>query len=394
MTAPTALPAGPLAQIQGGIDMLSQEDLQLVPTTCLGDDMRRIRCAIDRLEAEFSRRLERFDSNQGWVSEGNASTAGWLSEQCRIARSTACERVRQARRLSELPGTAAAFGAGEISQGHVGVITRAAEQTGCEALRDAEPILLEAARRLDARQLRYVTAQLRHCLDPDGSLKEANRDFERRHLYLSELMDGMYAVDGLLDPEGGAVLRDALDALTGPPDRGDERTGSQRRADSLVEMAHRHLDRGDLPQRGCQRPHLMVISQLDTLKAEPGAPAAELVSRQPVPGELARRIACDCSMTRVELGLDSEILSVGRATRVIPAPMRRALILRDRHCQFPGCDRPARWSDGHHLRHWTDGGPTVLVNLALLCRRCHRRVHEGGWRLVRDPHGRIRPIPP
>src|SRR5262252_471970 len=335
-----------------------------------------------------------FDSNQGWVSEGNASTAGWLSEQCRIARSTAWERVRQARRLSELPGTADAFAAGEISHGHVGVITRAAEQIGCEALRDAEPILLEAARRLDARQLRYVTAQLRHCLDPDGSLKEANRDFQRRHLYLSELMDGMYAVDGLLDSEGGAVLREALDALTGPPDRGDERTGSQRRADSLVEMAQRHLDRGDLPQRGCQRPHLMVISQLDTLKAEPGAPAAELVSRQPVPGELARRIACDCSITRVELGPDSEILSVGRATRVIPAPMRRALILRDRHCQFPGCDRPARWSDGHHLRHWVDGGPTLLVNLALLCRRCHRRVHEGGWRLVRDPDGRVRAIPP
>ncbi len=76
--------------------------------------------------------------------------------------------MRQARRLSELPGTAEAFAAGDISQGHVGVITRAAEQIGCEALRDAEPILLEAARRLDARQLRYLTAQLRHCLDPDG----------------------------------------------------------------------------------------------------------------------------------------------------------------------------------------------------------------------------------
>jgi uncharacterized protein DUF222 len=62
--------------------------------------------------------------------------------------------VRQARRLDELPSTTEAFAAGEISQAHVGVITRAAEQVGAEALRDAEPILLEAARRLDARQLR------------------------------------------------------------------------------------------------------------------------------------------------------------------------------------------------------------------------------------------------
>ena len=392
--APTVLLAEPLAQIDGAIDRLGREDLQQVPCSCLGDDLRAIRRAIDRLEAEFSRRLGRFDIDQGWVPDGNASTAGWLSVQCRIVRNTAWERVRQARRLTELPSTTEAFAAGEISQAHVGVITGAAEQVDTEALRDAEPILLEAARRLDARRLRYVTGQLRHCLDPDGALKDANRDYERRHLYLSELMDGMYAVDGLLDPEGGALLREALDALAGPPERGDERTGSQRRADSLVEMAQRHLDRGDLPQRGCQRPHLMVISQLDTLKSEPGAPAAELVSSQPVPGELARRIACDCSMTRIELGPDSEILNVGRATRVIPAPMRRALILRDRHCQFPGCDRPARWSDGHHLRHWVDGGPTILVNLALLCRRCHRRVHEGGGQLRRDPDGRVRAIPP
>lgn len=392
--APTVFLEKPLAQVQGGIDRLGQEDLQVVPTSCLGDDLRGIRAAIDRLEAEFSRRLEQFDRNRGYVIDGHASTAGWLSGQCRITRSTAWERVRQARRLMELPSTKEAFAAGEISQTHVGVITRAAEQVGCEALRDAEPILLEAARQLDARQLRYVTAQLRHCLDPDGAVNDANCDYERRHLYLSELMDGMYAIDGLLDAEGGALVREALEALMGPPERGDERTGSQRRADSLVEMAHCHLDRGDLPQGGCQRPHLMVISQLDTLKAEPGAPGGR--AGQPPAGVRGtgppHRL--DCSMTRVELGPDSELLSVGRATRVIPAPMRKALILRDRHCQFPGCDRPARWSDAHHLQHWIDGGPTVLVNLALLCRRCHRRVHEGRWRLVRDLEGRLRAIPP
>jgi len=166
--APTALLAEPLAQLEGLIDRLSQEDLQLVPAASVGDDLRGIRAAIDRLEAEFSRRLERFDRDQGYVVDGHLSSVGWLSRQCRITRSTAWERVRQARRLRELPSTTEAFAAGEISQAHVGVITRAAEQVGCEALRDAEPILLEAARRLDARQLRHVTAQLRHCLDPSA----------------------------------------------------------------------------------------------------------------------------------------------------------------------------------------------------------------------------------
>jgi len=113
--APAALFAEPVTQLHEAIDRLAQEDLELVPASSLGDDLRGLRSAIERMEAEFSGRLERFDRNQGYV------------------------------------------------------ITRSAEQVGCEALRDAEPILLEAARRLDARQLRYVTAQLRHCLDPDGT---------------------------------------------------------------------------------------------------------------------------------------------------------------------------------------------------------------------------------
>ena len=235
--APTALFAEPVTRLHEAIDGLAQEDLELVPAAGLGDDLRGLRSAIDRMEAEFSRRLERFDCNQGYVPSGYCSAAGWLNDECRMTRSTAWERVRQARRLAELPATSKAFAAGEVNLAHVGVITRSAEQVGCEALRDAEPILLDAAKRLDARQLRYVTAQLRHCLDPDGSLKDANRDYERRHLYLSEMLDGMYAIDGMLDPEGGSLLRTALDALMGPPQRGDGRTTSQRRADALVEVA-------------------------------------------------------------------------------------------------------------------------------------------------------------
>jgi len=332
--APTALFAEPVTQLHEAIDRLAQEDLELVPASGLGDDLRGLRSAIERMEAEFSRRLKRCDRNQGYAPSGYCSAAGWLNEECRMTRSTAWERVRQARRLAELPATADAFAAGDVNLAHVSVITRSAEQVGCEALRDAEPILLEAARRLDARQLRYVTAQLRHCLDPDGSLKDANRDYERRHLYLSELLDGMSAIDGMLDAEGGSLLRSALDALMGPPERDDSRTTSQRRADALVEMAQRQLDQGELPQRGCQRPHLMLVAQMATLSSEPGAPAAELESGQPVPGEMARRIVASplcggpfhASVTRVQVGAGSEVLSVGRATRVVPAALRKALM--------------------------------------------------------------------
>jgi hypothetical protein len=81
---------------------------------------------------------------------------------------------------------------------------------------------------------------------------------------------------------------------------------------------------------------------------------------------------------RVVLGPGSEPLDVGRRTSVVPAAMRRAVIVRDHHCRFPGCDRPQAWCDAHHVVHWADGGPTAVHNLLLVCRRHHRMVHAPG----------------
>jgi hypothetical protein len=93
---------------------------------------------------------------------------------------------------------------------------------------------------------------------------------------------------------------------------------------------------------------------------------------------------------RVVLSARSEPLDVGRRTKVVPPSMRRAVIVRDRTCRFPGCDRPHPWCDAHHIVHWADGGPTAASNLVLLCRRHHRLVHRGsgGFTLELDDGGR------
>jgi hypothetical protein len=114
----------------------------------------------------------------------------------------------------------------------------------------------------------------------------------------------------------------------------------------------------------------------------PLAPTSEFDHAGPIDPELARRVACDASVMRVVLAGRSEPLDVGRRTPVIPPAMRRAVIVRDRRCRFPGCDRPHTWCDAHHVVHWADGGPTAVQNLVLLCRRHHRKVHErDGFRL-------------
>ena len=110
--------------------------------------------------------------------------------------------------------------------------------------------------------------------------------------------------------------------------------------------------------------------------AAPAEGACELELAGPIAAAAARRLACDASVTRIVFGPRSEPLDVGRRTPVVPPAIRRAVVARDRHCRFPGCDRPHAWCDAHHIAHWAEGGATSVANLLLLCRRHHRLAHE------------------
>ncbi|MGH7305830.1 MAG: HNH endonuclease signature motif containing protein, partial [Candidatus Rokuibacteriota bacterium] len=85
-------------------------------------------------------------------------------------------------------------------------------------------------------------------------------------------------------------------------------------------------------------------------------------------------------------------VEISARTRTIPPALRRALQHRDHGCRFPGCH--GRLTQGHHIRHWAQGGPTTLSNLTLLCRRHHRAVHEEGYQVERQPDGELRFLRP
>jgi hypothetical protein len=137
-----------------------------------------------------------------------------------------------------------------------------------------------------------------------------------------------------------------------------------------------------------------VTTTLETLLGRAGSPAAELEFSLPISSRTVERLACDCTVTRVLLGADSAVIDVGRSKRLVSGSLRRALNVRDRHCQWAGCSRPASWCVSHHLRHWVRGGPTTLDNTVLLCSAHHWRVHEGGWQMLRTDDGRLLTIPP
>jgi hypothetical protein len=140
---------------------------------------------------------------------------------------------------------------------------------------------------------------------------EEQRREERRYLHMREAFDGGCDIEGYLDPERAARLKTAINGVLGPRRKGDERSAGQRRADGLDELARRALDSGELPARGGQRPHLTITATLETLRADPGAPAALLDWGYPLSGKALRRIASDAEITPILLSAKGDPLHVG-----------------------------------------------------------------------------------
>jgi hypothetical protein len=377
-----------------GLQRLREEDLEALPAVAMGDDMSELLRHINGCQAEYMRRMMRFENGGGYYGTGTFGTKSWLYYKCNLAYSAASDQFEVARQLGILPATKEAFADGEISYKHAAMIARTAEKLGDKMDAQAESILVNAAKELDPLRLRRLTLQLRHQLDADTVLEDANEAHASRFLSLSQTLDGVFYLNGRLGPEGGATLQTALNALSGPPALDDQRTPKQRRADALVELARQQLDAGELPEVGGQRPHLSVIVEMSTLAKQPGSPAADLAWGEPIPAETARRLACDAAITPILYGSESNQPVADRTTRTISGSQRKALGVRDRGCRFPGCDRPPAWTDAHHIHHWADGGNHQMHNLVLLCRRHHRMVHEEGWRLTWTQDRELVAVPP
>jgi hypothetical protein len=228
-----------------------------------------------------------------------------------------------------------------------------------------------------------VVKGFEHRVNSDAALAEANWAHKQRYLSITGPFGGLARIEGQLVPEAAATIRAAIEPFM-KPSKTDDRTAGQRMHDALAEACQRvAAGRADASP---PRPVLIVKTSVDTLAGIDGAPAGELEGGGLIPMETARRLACDCAITRIT-GLGELQAEITHAARTTPPSTRRALIARDGHCVFPGCDRPPRWCQSHHLKFWGNGGPTKIDNLALLCTAHHRKVHEEGWTLERKDGG-------
>jgi hypothetical protein len=373
--------------------MLATQDVQ--PSVDGADEaaeLKQIFRQVDLLLLRASGVAARFAGKNYYEEQGFVSPIEWIRFECHQTSTAAADVIAVGENLERLPQTVQAVNDGEIGFPHLKTMARTANFIGGGF---DEIKLLSKARDNSAGKFYYICDHYRHSLDPKAYEAEQTERVENRKLTITTCDDGAVLIKGVFDPEGGAALRTAWEPLARRSGAHDDRSRQKRLADAAVELAIHAMDSGAIPQQATQRTHLQVTVPLETLLALPGAPGADLeFSPQPISAKTAERLACDCSVTRIVLDSESMVIDVGRAKRTISGAARKALNLRDRGCTWPGCERPASWTSGHHIRHWIHGGSNEPPNLTLLCYRHHWNVHEGGWQIVRGDDGRMLTIPP
>jgi uncharacterized protein DUF222/HNH endonuclease len=357
----------------------------------LGNEIAELSAHLDAATAHLLALIRDFDAGGGW-NHGFRSCAHWLSWRVGLDLGAARERVRVARALGGLPRLADALARGELSYAKVRALTRIARP-------ELEERLIAIGRAGTACHVERIVRGWRR-VDALAEGREAARLHKNRGVHVYQDEDGMVVIRGRLAPESGAVLMQALAAAreslyqnSRGTDAASEASGAtpstpQEQADALVllaETALRHeLDPGASGER------YQVVVHVDApVLADAQAPGQSVLEGGAhVSAETSRRLACDASRVVMRHDPDGRIVEVGARTRTIPPAIRRALHHRDQGCRFPGCG--VRFGQGHHIRHWAQGGPTTLSNLTMLCRRHHRAVHEEGFQVERQPDGGLR----
>lgn len=365
------------------------------------EESMRARASWDAVVAQMIGELER---DQVCMAECGVRTTAWLRSTRMMSLGTARRAVMTGAALvGRFGATAAAMATGEISHEQAQAVVRTLDELPPDFCTDqvkaGEATLLGFARQFDPKGLDRCATTLINTIAPEiAEMKDAQR-LERqereaqRTKFLRFGSDGhgsMYFSGNAPIAEGEA-FRTLIESLA-KADRtgadlaggaGDVRTADQRRLDALMEVIRRYTTSGEGPANGGDRPRVNLLLDLRTL-TEGLKPAVLLDSGEQISAELARVLACDADILPIVCNGASQPLDVGRQQRMFTGALRSALAVRDRGCAFPGCDRPPRDCDGHHLVPWWENGPTSIANGALLCRFHHNQVEPKNRTFIQE----------
>ena len=342
--------------------------------------------------AEIVTLSSKLDTDGSWADSGMRSCAQWLSVNIGVDVWTGGEMVRVGHSLERLPALRAAFAEGRLSFDKMRAVTRVATP-------DDDEVWLQIALHASGGQLARICRGVRRALAADDPRRQDD-PLLNRGVRVWWRDDGMLELMAVLPHEDGALVMAAIEAAAQvvateeravpSPDQpaldAARRTRPMLRADALLRVCEAWV--AGAAQEPAVAPTTQVVVHVDADVLGGGAPngRSRIEDGPWLPAESVRRLSCDADVVTVT-ERDGLPIDVGRVRRVITPRLRLALQSRDEGCRYPGCSVPAPRTDGHHVRHWYDGGKTELGNLISLCRFHHRRHHEGRFHIAPDGAG-------
>ena len=363
-----------MSALRSALEEWVNEDVEHLHLDQLADDLVELEHVSGLLEVERLRRISTFEERSGPHHFGYPSLTAFLKHRCRMASGRAHRLVARSRVFRSARATLRAWTAGRLSTDQAGVLLDQATSLP-DPFIEGEDRLVDIVEDLSVSDTRRALEYWRQTVDGPGTIGNQLEQMELRGVSASKSLSGMIRVDGWMTTTAGLAFLAAIDAFMPPPSPDDTRTPRQRRHDALEDLARHYLDHGDTPTVGGEKPHINLVCDLAALQGIAGG-LHETENGHLLNVMELRALTCDCSLSRIVFGPDGEIIDVGRRTRVVPTALRRALIARDRHCTWNGCDRDPRWCDVHHRKHWANGGKTEASNLRLLCRYHHTLTHQ------------------
>jgi len=386
-----------LGRIDALLDRLEADRCGLDPAARL-QLVKTARRVASRIDALASVLLAEADAVEASMRATRTPLSAWLGLDEKLSKREAAGALHRAKELADNPKVRAAASAGTIGTGQAraitGVLTRLAPQLDEAQKETAAALLVDWAEDLDADQLAKSSDRVLRTVAPRQSddlvetrlQREAEAAQRQRSLRLwrdagSVRFDGsLPRLEGeawiaLLDAHAESLRRCALEERD---PLADSLTPEQRRADALIAMVRQHQVTRQAPSSGGDRPRVVVT--IDYVKLRNEAAGAGLIGDEPISAGALRRLCCDAGILPAVLGGSSQILDIGRETRVIPPAIRAALVVRDGGCAFPTCHARAAVCEAHHIVPWWAGGVTAVSNLVLLCHHHHGLVEP-------DRHG-------
>jgi Domain of unknown function (DUF222)/HNH endonuclease len=395
-----------LTQLRAGIAGLAARPVYSLSDTELADTVAAVHAAGSRCAAIVAGLVREAQGRDLPHQHGAASAVAWLRDLLRIAPADARTLVSLGEVLEQRPGLADAVVDGAVNTAQAAAIGRVlADVPHSEPglVDKVETILIGHAtqfeptilHRLGDRVLAHLNPELADQRLRDRLDREQAHAQQRRGFTLSPDGLGSVRLSGILDVEGAAIIGAAIQPLTTPIRDAagpDLRTPAARRADALIDVCHLALRTGQLPASGGPDAQLTVTVDLAALQRD--IAVGQLDTGALLTPAATRRIACDAGIIPVLLNGASVPVDVGRTRRPFTGATRTAILLRDQGCAFPGCDRPPRWTDIHHIIFWAHGGKTDRDNGVALCRYHHRLIHHSQWTIQLAADRRPDFIPP